>query len=60
MNSYYHIIEQVDTYTIGCHGYYEDLQEAEEEKQRLQDLFENSFFYVFMSADPSEPPITTV
>lgn len=59
MNSYYHIIEE-NYDLIGWHGYCESVQEAEKEICRLQDLFEDVYFYVWQSNDSCEPSITTV
>ncbi len=59
MKNYYHIIEE-NYDLIGWHGCYESTQEAKKEICRLQDLFEDVYFYVYQSNDHDEPPITTV
>jgi len=60
MKNYYHIIEEKNYDLIGWHGCYESIQEAEKEICRLQDLFEDVYFYIHQSNDHGEPPITTV
>lgn len=59
MNNYYHILEE-NYDAIGWHGYYENYNDALEEKDRLSNLFESSVFYVWQSDTTEEPPITTI
>lgn len=60
MKKYYHVIEDCGYGDIGTHGYYENEKEAEEEANRLQELFPRNFFYVHFSTSKREPEFITL
>jgi hypothetical protein len=57
---YYHVIEDCGYGNIGCHGYYLTNAEAEKESERMQQMFNRSFFYVHVSTSKKEPNFITL
>jgi len=56
--TYYHVIEQFrDCY--GWQGFFSTWEEAEKEKERLQNLFEKSNLYVHIDSSKREPNFIT-
>ena len=57
---YYHILEYGDYGNIGYQGYYETLEDAKNEINRLSGYFPDMSFQIFTSDSTQEPPITTM
>lgn len=57
---YYHILEYGDYGNIGYQGYYETLEDAKNEINRLSGYFPDMSFQIFTSDSKQEPPITTM
>lgn len=57
---FYHVLEDCGLGQIGSHGWYETLEEAQDEADRLQSYFPKSYFSVFMSDSKGEPVIVTI
>jgi len=60
MKNYFHVIEDSGYGNVGSHGFYNTEKEAKEEANRLQELFPNYTFYVFISPSKKEPVFVTI
>ena len=57
---YYHILEYGDYGNIGYQGYYDTIEEAQKQVEKLSDYFPNQTFQIFADKSRKEPPITTM
>jgi hypothetical protein len=57
---YYHIIEYGQYDNIGYQGYYDTIEEAQKQVEKLSDFFPNQTFQIFPDKSRKEPPITTM
>ena len=57
---YYHILEHHDYGDIGHQGYFNTLDEAQKEVDRLQGYFPNLYYTIFQDTSRREPPIVTL
>jgi hypothetical protein len=57
---YYHVLEDSGYGNVGHQGYYDTLQEAEKQVDKLTEFFPNNFFYVLTSNSKREPEIVTI
>lgn len=57
---FYHVLEDCGYGNIGSHGWHETIEEAQNEVERLQSFFPESYFSIFMSDSKSEPVIVTI
>jgi hypothetical protein len=57
---YYHVLEEGQYGNVGHQGYYDTLQEAENEVRRLSGFFPNNYFYVWESNSKREPEVVTI
>jgi hypothetical protein len=60
MKYYYHVIEEGHYNDIGSHGYYDTIEEAKVEADRLADFFPELNFYVYPSNSNREPEFCTI
>ena len=57
---YYHILEYGHYGEIGYQGYFNTVQEAENQAAKLKDFFPDKDFVIFTDTSKKEPEITTV
>lgn len=57
---YYHIIEYGQYDNIGYQGYYDTIEEAQKQVEKLSNFFPNQTFEIFADKSRKEPPITTM
>ena len=57
---YYHIIEYGQYDNIGYQGYYDTIEEAQKQVEKLSNYFPNQTFEIFADKSRKEPPITTM
>ena len=58
--TYYHILEYGDYGNIGYQGYYDTIEEAQKQVEKLSNYFPNQTFQIFADKSKKEPPITTM
>jgi len=57
---YYHVLEYGMYGNIGYQGYYDTMEEAKNEAEKLKGFFPDCDFEVFTDTSKKEPPIVTV
>ncbi len=58
--TYYHVLEYGSYGSIGWQGYYDTMEEAQKEANRLQGFFPDLTFEVWVSNSKREPEIVTI
>ena len=58
--TYYHVIEEGHYNKVASHGYFDTIEEARNESNRLSNLFNELSFWVYESDTKDEPVICTI